>query len=86
MAGKHRISNVRKLGVAIPVARKDDEEYTSKDIEIDWPEPYEPPYPLTEREEELLEQNQREKDATITWLKTETRQIVDEELGNGTEY
>lgn len=32
-------------------------EYFSKDLQFDWPEPYEPPYPLTAGEARLLYSN-----------------------------
>lgn len=37
-------------------------EYRSKDLEFDWHEPYEPPYPLTDGEEHLLRLNKTDKE------------------------
>ena len=55
-------------------------EYFSRDIEFDWPEPYEPRYPLTEGERKLQYLN-----ATgippEEWLKDKLKLVVQEELG-----
>lgn len=57
MAGKPE----RTLRSVAPVHAAEEEigEYRSKDLEFDWPfeEHYEPPYPLTARERELVELN-----------------------------
>jgi hypothetical protein len=83
MAGKH----ARALRAVAPVHAAEEEirEYSSKDVEFDWPEPYEPPYPLNEREVQLLELNQQQKADVAAWLKNKTQPVVDEELGNGAE-
>lgn len=82
--GRHGRSHIREVP---PVHSREEEigEYSSKDVEFDWPESYEPPYPLTEHEKQLLEQNRTEKADSVNWFMTQTRPVVDEELGNGAE-
>lgn len=59
-------------------------EYFSQDIQFDWPEPYEPRYPLTDGERRLQHLN-----ATgispVTWLEGKLKLVVKEELGRSTD-
>lgn len=45
-----------RLGV-VPQKPKEIPEYCSRDIQFDWPERYEPPFPLNKTEERLMELN-----------------------------
>ena len=57
-------------------------EYFSRDIEFDWPESYEPRYPLTEGERKLKHLNDiGTYPRKLIWIKPELSPMVEEELG-----